>query len=239
MVGGKREVYPTLGLYYGSMNTIVLQEQIRIPDTVVDLDSFRDWAKSDEFPDRGRFSYLNGELWVDFVAEQLFTHNDVKMEYSQVMRGLLKKIRHGRFFGDGTLVTNVDAGLSTEPDGTVVLFESLKRGRVELIESRSDEGYIEISGTPDVVLEIVSTSSVQRDTEVLRELYYAADIPEYWLVDARGERLEFDILKPGRRGYVATRKRLGWVPSVVLGKSFHLIRGVDAAGHAEFTLEMR
>jgi Uma2 family endonuclease len=158
------------------MSTIVFQENVRIPASVVDLDSFREWAKSDQFPDRGRYSFFNGELWVDLMPEQLFAHNDVKMEYSEVIRGLFKKTRRGRFFGDGTLVTNVEVGLSTEPDGTVVLFESLKRGRVRLIEG-SEEGFVEVAGTPDLVLEVVSANSVQKDTVVLPELYWQANIP--------------------------------------------------------------
>lgn len=221
------------------MNTIVFQEQVRIPDSVVDLDSFRAWAKSDAFPDRGRYSYFKGELWVDLMPEQLFTHNDVKMEYAEVIRRLFKKTRRGRLFGDGTLVTNVDAGLSTEPDGVVVLFESLQAGRVQLIESSSGEGCIEIAGVPDMALEIVSQSSVQKDTVMLRELYWNAGIPEYWLVDVRGDRLEFDILRRGRNGYVATRKQAGWVKSAVLARSFRLTRNLDAAGNPEHTLAMR
>jgi Uma2 family endonuclease len=37
-----------------------------------------------------------------------------------------------------------------------------------------------------MVLEVVSASSVEPDTQTLRELYWAAGIKEYWLVDARG-----------------------------------------------------
>ncbi len=221
------------------MSTIIFQEQVRIPDSVVDLDSFREWAKSDEFPERGRYCYLNGELWVDLMPEQLFTHNSVKVEFAHVMHSLMKADRRGRFFGDGTLVTNVEAGLSTEPDGTVILFESIRSERVQLIEPKSGEGYIEIEGTPDIAIEIVSPSSVQKDTVVLRELYWNAGVPEYWLVDVRGDRIEFDILKHGRQGYVATRKQSGWVKSAVLGKSFRLTQGVDAVDNPEYSLSMR
>lgn len=220
------------------MSTIILQETMRIPDSVVDLDSFREWAKSDEFPERGRYSYLNGELWVDLMPEQLYTHNRVKVEFAYVIHGILKADPRGSFFGDGTLVTNVEAGLSTEPDGTVVLFESLKRDCVRLVEG-ADDGYIEIAGTPDVVLEIVSNSSVQKDTVMLRDLYWQANVPEYWLVDVRGDRLEFEILKHGRQGYGATRKQAGWVKSAVLGRSFRLTSRPDPIGNPEFTLAAR
>jgi hypothetical protein len=48
-----------------AMSPIVIEETVRILDRIVDLDSFRRWARSDEFPERGRFSFLDGELWID------------------------------------------------------------------------------------------------------------------------------------------------------------------------------
>lgn len=214
------------------MSTIVFQEDVRIPLHVGDLESFRTWAKSDEFPERGRYSFLNGELWVDLVPEQLFTHNDVRMEYGAIIRGLLKASRRGRFFGDGTLVTNVSAGLSTEPDGTIALFNSLENRSAQLAEA-------EITGTPDAVLEVVSANSVRKDTVVLRELYWQAGIPEYWLVDARGEALQFDIFQRGEKEYVAVQQIDGWMQSAVLERSFKLSRQSDRAGNPEFTLEVK
>jgi len=219
------------------MCPIVLHDDVRIPP-VADLDAFRHWAKSDDFPERGRYSFLNGDLWVDLMPEQLFTHNAVKMEYSAVILGLLKQTCRGRFFGDGTLFTNVEAGLSTEPDGLVVLFESLAGGRVELIEGTA-EGFIEIAGTPDLVLEIVSATSVRKDTVVLRDLYWRAHVPEYWLVDARGPRLSFNILSHSAGGYVPTGPQAGWIRSEVLDQAFRLTSEPDQAGHPEFTLAVK
>src|SRR5690242_17892908 len=50
-----------------SMSTIVLYDEIiTIPPWVVNLDSFRNWARSDDFPDTGRICYLGEEgVWVD------------------------------------------------------------------------------------------------------------------------------------------------------------------------------
>jgi Uma2 family endonuclease len=219
------------------MSTIVIEERIRIPDCVVDLESFRDWARSDDFPELGRYSHLNGELWVDFMPEQLFTHNQVKGEYAIVLGGMLKSLRLGRYFHDRTLLTNVEAGLSTEPDGTFVSFESLKSDRVRLIEG--GDGFLELEGSPDMVLEVVSARSVRKDTVVLRDLYWQAGVREYWLVDARGETLQFDILKCGRSGFVATRRQSGWLKSLVFGKSFRLTSQADELGNPEYKLSVR
>ena len=90
-----------------------------------------------------------------------------------------------------------------------------------------------------MALEVVSTSSVGKDNEILMDLYWQAGIAEYWLVDARGDRLSFEIYRHTPKGYVPTRKHSGWVKSNVFGKSFRLRRTLDARGYPEFTLHVR
>ena len=221
------------------MNTIVLYEDsVDIPDGVSDLDAFRHWAHSDDFPEAGRICFLDGRVWVDMSREQVFTHNQLKQEFNLVLGGLIKAERRGRFFPDGVFLTNDGAQLACQPDGTFVSRRSLKLGRVRLVEGEK-EGYLELAGTPDMVLEVVSTSSVEKDTETLRTLYWRAGIPEYWLVDARGDCLDFDILRFHSDGYAAVRKRGGWLKSRVFGRSFRLARHVDDEGNPEYSLLVR
>jgi hypothetical protein len=60
--------------------------------------------------------------------------------------------------------------------------------------------------------------------------WFLAGIPEYWVVDARGEEMEFQIYKHGANRYSATRKQDGWLKSALFGKSFRLIRGEGCHG---------
>jgi Uma2 family endonuclease len=219
--------------------TFVVEKQlVSIPAWVDDLESFRRWARSKQFPDTGRICYLNGEVWVDMSKEQFFSHNQVKSEYNITLGGLIKRNRLGRYIPDGMLLTNVDATLSVQPDGAFASFESLANGRVRLIEG-ADEGFVELEGTPDMVLEVVSTSSVVKDYKRLRELYWRAGIPEYWIVDARTEKPSFDILRRTANGYTAIRKQGGWVKSAVFGKAFRLTRKTDEQGNPEYELAVR
>jgi Uma2 family endonuclease len=221
------------------MNTIVLyDDSVEIPGGISDLAAFHRWVRSDDFPETGRICFLDGRVWVDMSKEQVFTHNQLKQEFNLVIGGLVKAERSGRFFPDGVFVTNERAQLACQPDGTFVSRQSLKSGRVRLVQGEK-EGYLELEGTPDMVLEIVSTSSVEKDTQTLPELYWRAGVPEYWLVDARAERLEFDIFRYASDGYVAVRKHGGWVTSRVFGRSFRLARQTDDAGNPEFTLLVR
>jgi len=220
------------------MSTAVVEETVCIPAWVVNLESFRQWARSDEFPEQGRIAYLNGGVWVDMSKEQLFSHNQVKNEYAFTLTGLAKKECPGRYFPDGVRLSDIEADVSNQPDGVFVSLQSLRARRVRLIRGTRG-GYVELEGTPDMALEVISPSSVQKDTVVLRELYWRAGIPEFWLVDARGDRLVFDILRHTTKGYVAVRKQAGWIKSKVFDKSFRLSVQMDELGYPEYTLSVR
>src|SRR5665213_782496 len=176
--------------------TMVLQHEqqtIRIPKWVVDLASFRRWATSDEFPTVGWYGHLDGELWADISMERLI-HNRLKTEVAIVLGGLVRQTGVGEFLSDRMLLTNVEAALSTEPDGMFVSFASLKSGKA-MFERGEDS--LEIVGTPDLVIEVVSRSSKAKDTEILPRLYHRAGASEYWLIEPSRDNTEvsFNILK--------------------------------------------
>ena len=210
-----------------------------VPGWVTDLASFSRWAESPDFPETGRVSYVQGDVWMDMSMEDLFTHNLLKMEIGTVLTSIVKAAALGYVFGDGARVRNEAADLSVEPDAVFVGFESVRAGRVAVTEG-SEEGVVYLDGTPDVVLEVVSRSSVQKDTVDLRQAYFDAGIPEYWLVDARERPVSFDLLKRGSRGYTVTRAQGGgWLKSAVFGKSFRITQAADPLGNPQFTLEHR
>lgn len=208
------------------------------PKSVVDIYSFRQWADSPEFPETGRIWWLCGEVWADMSKEQIFTHLRVKNEYSIVLTGLGNAEERGMFIPDGLLLSNFAADISGNPDGTYISYETLDSDRVRRIEG-AEGGCVEIQGSPDMALEVVSDSSEHKDTVTLRKAYWEAGIREYWLVDVRKEFVVFEILRYTARGYVATRKQDDWVRSAVFGKSFRLLKKINRRGHPEFTLEVR
>jgi Uma2 family endonuclease len=212
--------------------------EIDVPEWVNDLASFRLWAGSRELPEEERVCWIDGRVWIDMTQEQLFTHVAVKGAFTAVLVPLAKRLKIGQYFTDGLSLVNVVAEISVVPDGTLVCYESFADGSVRLVEGR-EEGYVELEGTPDMVLEIVSKSSVRKDNVILRKAYWKAGIPEYWIVDARSEPLRFDILRRGAKGYEAIRKSAGWVKSSVFGKSFKLTQERNAMGHPDYTLEVK
>jgi len=199
---------------------LVLDDTIRVPlDATDDLASFREWTKSDDYPDRGDYAYLSGDLWVDLSRETLL-HNQIKSLFAIILGGTVINERLGRFFADRMRLVTVEVGLSSEPDAMFASRESIQSGRVAWEEGGQS---LEVIGVPDMVLEVVSTHSVQKDTVFLRDLYAAAGIAEYWLVNPLGGQLSFEILRLTAKGYAPTRRAAGWIKSTVFGKSFRLV----------------
>jgi Uma2 family endonuclease len=210
-----------------------------VPGWITDLATFSRWAESPEFPETGRVCYVQGDVWMDMSMEDLFTHNLLKMAIAAVLTAIVREATQGYLFGDGARVRNEAADLSVEPDAVFVAFDTIRSGRVTLTEG-SEEGIIYVDGSPDLVIEVVSPSSVQKDTVDLREAYFDAGVPEYWLVDARERPLSFDILKRGPRGYTTTRAQAGgWLKSAILDQSFRISLAADPLGNPQFTLEHR
>jgi len=217
------------------MSTVVIAGSGRIPDWVSDMDSFRRWARSEDFPESGWFSYLAREVWADPRGETL-GHNQAKWKISLTLGGLIEAQALGYFYPDRMRLVNVDADLSTEPDGMFISNKTLDTGHARLEHGTAT---LEVVGSPDMVLEVVSPSSVEKDTVLLRQLYWKAGVREYWLIDPRGLELHFEILRHAEKGYVPTRQRQGWLKSAVFGKSFRLTKQDDARGNPVSTLEVR
>ena len=215
------------------------REQLTVPAWVVDLASFRRWLESDDVPEKARVWYLKGEVWIDMSRQQLFSHLAIKTEYNIGARTLVKAGRMGMYMPDGMFLTNVAADIGGNPDATFISDATLESNQVRLVEGKKGGFVVGVEGSPDMVLEVISDSSVRKDNVVLRQAYWEAAVREYWLVDARRDPLTFDILRRTAKGYIATRKQDGWLKSAVFGKSFRLLQQLDARRHPEFTLEVR
>ena len=218
------------------------EEEVRIPLRTYDLPSFRRWAMSRGFPRRGRIDFLHGVLEIDMSPEALGSHGGPKLAIVTALSALLHGQDLGEVWTDRARVSNVAADLSAEPDVLVCLWETLEARRARLVprarrQRRGD--FIEIEGSPDLVVEIVSDSSVFKDKEKLRARYHAARIREYWIVDARGNDLAFSVLAWGPRGFAATATdRRGFTTTRVLGRRVPLVRKPGRFGLDRYTLEV-
>ena len=83
----------------------------------------------------------------------------------------------------------------------VIFEENYNRLQPDLIYiSKKNEDIVQdwIRGVPDMVVEIVSKSTVKMDTVIKKEIYERYGVPEYWLLKPEKRNLEIFTLANGR-----------------------------------------
>ncbi len=219
----------------------MIQDKFEVP-FVRSLDEFRAWAASDASGQQGRIDYIAGRLEVDMSPEDLYCHGTLKTRLVVVLGQIIDAEDLGELFTDRTRVSSPEADLSVEPDVVFVSYEALESGRVRRIPKAAGgpERYVELEGSPDLVIEIVSDESVGKDTQRLPVSYYQAKIPEFWLFDVRNERLDFQILCPATAGYERVAPDAdGFRYSALFKRCFRLSRRKGRAGGWQYTLQQR
>jgi Uma2 family endonuclease len=195
-----------------------VEKPFRIPAYARSFEGFRRWARSRQFPQHGRIDYIGGDLEVDMSPEEIYTHSAVKVEIAVRLHARIAAPGLGMIHIDKTRITFPEAHLSAEPDVIVVLWSSLDQGRVrEVVSKSSPERSVELEGAADLVVEVISDSSVGKDRTRLPPKYAAAGVPELWLVDVRrGLRFEVHVLET--EGYrLLAPDADGWLSSPLIG----------------------
>lgn len=138
-------------------------ETVRIPPEALTFEGFRKWSHSPQFPERGRIDYLAGHVEADLSPEDLYTHGTLKVAISSGLHALVEG-RLGHVFSDSTRIASRFAGLSVEPDVVVVLWESVRSGRLRHVPAagKKPNRYVELEGAPDVIVEVVSDGSLRK-----------------------------------------------------------------------------
>jgi Uma2 family endonuclease len=220
-----------------AQGTIVIDNRVVLPRAALDHQGYRAWVKSDAYPDRVRTTFVCGEVLVEMTPESLQKHNLVKTAITEALNAFARERDRGVVYADGLLVTNEVAGLSCEPDLTFVTWAAIEQGRVRFVERADGRDDIEMVGSPDLVVEIVSDSSVRKDTLLLRHAYFASGVREYWLIDARGEGVQFQILSRGSGGFTAEAPPDRSQPSRLLGATWTLTRARNRVGQFTYRLQ--
>src|SRR5438552_57223 len=93
----------------------------------------------------------------------------------------------------------------------------IAKERTSIIQRRA------IFGAPDLLVELISPSSVQRDRYIKRELYARFGVKEYWIGDPANKALEILTLKRGGYELHCFAEERGKLSSLVLpGLEFDL-----------------
>lgn len=212
---------------------------ITLPPNVSDFDVFLKWVDSDEFPAGVKASYIDGKIWLEPRMDDYAHHNLLKLAVAAMLRAYGRETNLGEAFVDGAMVAlppdDPDA-LGREPDCGFNLYDSFRSGRVQVL-SRVPGGSGMLAGQPDLLAECLSDGSVQKDTVDLRATYLRMGVREYWVLDGRGEELNFELLC--REDGVNQWREVpsdaqGYRFSALLNRRVRVERGTNPVGHVQW-----
>lgn len=159
--------------------------------------------------DDQRYEIIDGELLMAPAPDTW--HQDWLGDLYSLVKAHVRKNKLGRLF-----IAPVDVVLDDEntvqPDLVFVAKNNLR-----IIERRA------VFGTPELLVELVSPSSVRRDRYQKMNLYARFGVKEYWIGDAANRSLEILTLRKGRYELHCSAEEKGRLNSLVLtGLKFDL-----------------
>ncbi len=143
-----------------------------------------------KLPDDGkRYEIIDGELYV--TPAPSIRHQEVVMRLLLLIGNVVRSRRLGRVF---PAPADVKLGRFrvVQPD---ILF--VKRERLSVLSPDA------VEGRPDLVIEVLSPTTRNRDLGIKAKVYAEMDIPEYWTADPIAERLAVNVLVEGQYEEVA------------------------------------
>ena len=160
-------------------------ERPTVPKAPVTFEEFLAWADEDS-----RAEWVDGEIIV--MSPASLDHQDLLFFLGRVIAAYVEAHRRGRVFLAPILMRLPTRPSGREPD---LLFVSNEHA------DRLHPTYVD--GPADLVVEIVSPDSVERDRRDKYLEYEAAGVPEYWLLDPDQRRADFFCLGPEGRYHAA------------------------------------
>src|SRR5258708_4089509 len=134
-----------------SIRGITIDGRLRVPPSVSNLHTFREWVHADEFPENVQVSYIGGEIEVQVRPENLETHSKLKVQLVVRLGLLIDDRQLGDLHSDSTLLVCEEVDLGTEPDVVFCSWQAQQAGRVRASERVVGSGnFVEIVGAPDL-----------------------------------------------------------------------------------------
>ena len=136
------------------------------------------WQDTLLMPEDGkRYEAIDGELYVTPAPSR--RHQRASLNLARALCSILEDPGHGWIYLAPTGVELPDTDEGVQPD---ILFVSKAQSRI-LVE----EG---IRGVPDLVVEILSPSTADRDRTIKKKLYQRHGVAQYWVVDPNAQSVE-------------------------------------------------
>ncbi len=127
--------------------------------------------------DGKRYEAIDGELYV--TPAPSLRHQWISVNLEVALIKLLVDPGHGRVFDAPLGVAFPETEEGVQPD---IIFVSKSRSEILVKEG--------IRGAPDLVVEILSPRTAERDLTIKKKLYSRQGVAQYWAVDPEAESVE-------------------------------------------------
>src|SRR6266700_1953925 len=134
-------------------------------------------------PDRNRYEIVDGELIV--TAAPIPLHQKIVLNLGSRLLEHVRKHRLGEIYV-APLVIVFTSSTVLEPD---LIF--ISRNRLHIVGEKN------LTGPPDLVVEVLSESTARLDRDVKPKQYALYGVPEFWLIDPNGKTVEIFRLREG------------------------------------------
>ena len=156
-----------------------------------------------QLEDEERYEVLDGELLM--VPAPDTRHQDAQRELGLRLGHFVAEHNAGKMFFSPTDVVLAENQV-VQPDLVFIRAERV----AQIVTARA------VMGPPDLVVEILSPSSLQRDRHQKLELYARSGVPEFWIVDPANRSIEVLVLEEGKYTAFSVAAETGAVSSKVL-----------------------
>jgi len=154
------------------------------------------WRDAQLMPENGkRYEAIDGQLYVTAAPSR--RHQWVCGRLFLALVRLLEEPGHGWIYAAPLGVEFPETEEGVQPD---LIFVSRSHA-----ERLVHDG---VRGAPDLVVEVLSRSTAERDRTIKRKLYQRQGVRAYWLVDHEGEWVDACDLESGGDDFVHYRDRL-------------------------------
>jgi len=136
-------------------------------------------------PEGKRYEIVEGELYM--VPAPTTTHQRISRKLEEMLSRFVEERKLGEVFDAPIDVVFSETDI-VQPD---IIFISNENKNIIKEEN--------IKGAPDLIIEILSPSSAQRDKIIKKKLYARNGVKEYWLVEPQKKTIEAMVL--AKRGY--------------------------------------
>lgn len=200
--------------------SVSLSQILEMPNAAILAERIQSALAAESQQRRRFYEIVDENKKMEFVNGEIVFHSPVKLEHNAAT-GLLYKLlstfvskHESGFVGIEKILISLTRN-DYEPD--VCFFG---RAKADLFE----RGQMRFPA-PDLVVEVLSESTAEKDRTIKFDDYAAHDITEYWIVDPRHETIEQYVLQAERYELLLKAKD-GTIESVVLPEFKIQIRAV-------------